>query len=116
MQCLEALETYEVVQAYVPAIHTILRHENGDVSEILQRRTLAYSVDPTVYRLGSLRRIAAAQACEATEGEMTLDTARALGIAVHLVQSPDSNVKLTTLNDLVVLRALTRDEIPESLD
>ena len=113
MQCLEALETYEVVQAYVPAIHTILRHENGDVSEILQRRTLAYSVDPTVYRLGSLRRIAAAQASEATEGEMTLDTARALGIAVHLVESPDSNVKLTTLNDLVVLRALVPSKIPD---
>jgi 2-C-methyl-D-erythritol 4-phosphate cytidylyltransferase len=112
MQCLQALETYEVVQAYVPAIHTILRHENGDVSEILRRRTLAYSVDPTVYRLGSLRKIAAAQASEATEGEMTLDTARALGMAVHLVESPDSNVKLTTLNDLVVLRALVPSKIP----
>jgi 2-C-methyl-D-erythritol 4-phosphate cytidylyltransferase len=116
MQCLQALETYEVVQAYVPAIHTILRHENGDVSEILQRRTLAYSVDPTVYRLGSLRRIAAAQASEATDGEMTLDTARALSIAVHLVESPDSNVKLTTMNDLVVLRALVAAQVPDPLD
>jgi 2-C-methyl-D-erythritol 4-phosphate cytidylyltransferase len=115
-RCLQALQSYEVVQAYVPAIHTILRHENGDVSEILQRSTLAYSVDPTVYRLGSLRRIVAAQTSEVAEGEMTLDTARALGIPVHLVESPDSNVKLTTMNDLVVLRALVPAQRDESLD
>jgi 2-C-methyl-D-erythritol 4-phosphate cytidylyltransferase len=115
-QCLEALESHEVVQAYLSATHTILRHENGEVSEILQRSTLAYSVDPTVYRLGSLRRIAAAQTSQVAEGEMTLDTARALGIAVHLVKSPDSNVKLTTMNDLVVLRALVPSEVGDSLD
>jgi 2-C-methyl-D-erythritol 4-phosphate cytidylyltransferase len=116
MQCLDALETCEVVQAYVPATHTIFRHENGEVSEILQRSTLGYSVDPTIYRLGSLRRIAAAQTNEVARSEMTLDTACALGIAVHLVESPESNVKLTTLNDLLVLRELIRGEIPDSLD
>jgi 2-C-methyl-D-erythritol 4-phosphate cytidylyltransferase len=47
---------------------------------------------------------------------MTLDTARALGIAVHLVKSPDSNVKLTTMNDLVLLRALVPSRNPDSVD
>ena len=113
MQCLDALNSHEVVQAYIPATHTILRHENSEVSSILQRKTLAYSVDPTVYRLGSLRRIAAAHTSEIAEGEMTLDTASALGITVHLVESPESNVKLTTSNDLVLLRALMPSQIPD---
>ncbi|HEX6759488.1 MAG TPA: hypothetical protein VF086_13935, partial [Propionibacteriaceae bacterium] len=68
--------------------------------------SLGYSVDPTVYRLGCLRKIVDAQSDAGVEGEMTLDTARGLGIRVRLVPSPQSNVKLTTFNDLATLRAL----------
>lgn len=108
-QCLDALDRYDVVQAFLPAIHTIFQCENGELSQVLERSSLGYSVDPTVYRLGSLRRIVTIQAADGTDGEMTLDTARALGIAVRLIASPDSNVKLTTRNDLVVLQALLAD-------
>ena len=38
---------------------------------------------------------------------MTLDTARALGIPVRLVRSPETNLKLTTRADLAVLQAFT---------
>jgi 2-C-methyl-D-erythritol 4-phosphate cytidylyltransferase len=104
-ECIDALRTHDVAQAYVPAVHTIIRHENGELSEVLARKNLGYSVDPTVYRLGCLRRIAHEQSVAVAEGEMTLDTARYLGIRVRLVRSPESNVKLTTPNDLAALRA-----------
>lgn len=106
-QCVAALRDHDVVQAYVPAQHTVFTHAAGELDEVLPRSRLGYSTDPTVYRLGVLRRITAAQAAEVSRGEMTLDTARALGIAVGLVASPDTNLKLTTPQDLVVLRALT---------
>jgi 2-C-methyl-D-erythritol 4-phosphate cytidylyltransferase len=105
-ECLNALQTHDVAQAYVPAVHTIIRHEKGELSEVLTRNKLGYSVDPTVYRLGCLRRIADAQAEVGADGEMTLDTARSLDIRVRLVPSPESNVKLTTPNDFAVLRAV----------
>lgn len=106
IECLNSLRTHDVAQAYVPAVHTIFRHENGELSEVLARDSLGYSVDPTVYRLGCLRSIVDAQSEAGVEGEMTLDTARGLGIRVRLVPSPQSNVKLTTVNDLATLRAL----------
>lgn len=111
-QCLEALESYEVAQAYVPAVHTVFEHAGGELTQVLPRGSLGYSTDPTAYRVGCLRRIAAAQASDVTTGEMTLDTARALGIPVRLVPSPESNFKLTTRNDLVVLRALHAETHP----
>ncbi|MDP9418390.1 MAG: 2-C-methyl-D-erythritol 4-phosphate cytidylyltransferase [Actinomycetota bacterium] len=106
-QCVAALESYDVAQAYVPAVHTVFEHENGELARVLPRVDLGYSADPTVYRLGCLRRIAAAQAAAVSLGEMTLDTARALGIPVRLVPSPDTNIKLTTVTDLLVLQQLT---------
>ncbi len=106
-ECVAALDTHDVVQAYVPALHTVFRHQGGELTDVLPRSSLGYSADPTVYRLGCLRRIAAAQAEQASLGEMTLDTARALGIPVRLVPSPASNLKLTTRDDLVVLQAAT---------
>ncbi len=106
-QCLRSLDSHDVVQAYVPALHTIFRHEGGELTDVLPRSSLGYSADPTVYRLGCLRRIAAAQASQTSLGEMTLDTARALGIAVRLVASPETNLKLTRRADLVVLQAVT---------
>lgn len=105
-QCLQALQHYEVAQAYVPAVHTVFEHAADELTRVLPRSSLGYSTDPTVYRLGCLRRIAEAQAADRGSGEMTLDTARTLGIPVRLVASPESNFKLTTRNDLVVLRAL----------
>jgi 2-C-methyl-D-erythritol 4-phosphate cytidylyltransferase len=104
-QCLDALERYDVVQAYIPAVHTIFRRAGNELVETLDRNSLGYSVDPTVYRLGCLRRIATVQ--DAVAGEMTLDTARFLGTTVGLLASPASNVKLTTPHDLLLLRALT---------
>jgi 2-C-methyl-D-erythritol 4-phosphate cytidylyltransferase len=107
VECLQALRSYQVAQAYVPALHTIFSHEAGKLTQVLKRTTLGYSADPTVYRLGCLRRIMEAQKSQVSEGEMTLDTARELGLAVRLVASPETNIKLTTRNDLIVLRAVT---------
>ena len=107
VECLEALDHYDVAQAYVPAQHTVFSHDSGELLHVLTRSSLGYSADPTVYRLGALRRIAAAQTSQASAGEMTLDTARELGMPVRLVPSPDDNIKLTTQNDLLVLRAVT---------
>lgn len=104
--CLAGLSTHDVVQAYVPAVHTIFSHDGRELTEVLPRTGLGYSADPTVYRLGCLRRIVAAQSAGSAAGEMTLDTARALGIPVLLVPSPESNIKLTITADLILLRAL----------
>lgn len=108
VQCLDALERYDVVQAFIPAVHTIFRRSDGELVETLDRGSLGYSVDPTVYRLGCLRKIAAVQIAD-RPGEMTLDTARSLGTAIGLLASPATNVKLTTPHDLLVLRALIGD-------
>ena len=105
-ECLDVLRTYDIAQAYVPAVHTIFSHQNGELSQVLAREKLGYSVDPTVYRLGCLRRVVDAQLRSGANGEMTLDTARNLGFRVGLVPSPESNVKITTLNDLAALRTL----------
>lgn len=107
VECLEALDHYDIAQAYVPAQHTVFSHDSGELLHVLTRSSLGYSADPTVYRLGALRRIAAAQTSQASAGEMTLDTARELGMPVRLVPSPDDNIKLTTQHDLLVLRAVT---------
>jgi 2-C-methyl-D-erythritol 4-phosphate cytidylyltransferase len=106
VECVAALETHEMAQAFVPAVDTVIRHQDGELSEVLQRGSLGYSVDPTVFRLGCLRRIVAFQAASRHQGEMTMDTAREMGVAIRVVASPESNVKLTTLNDLLLLQNL----------
>lgn len=105
--CVDALETHEIAQAFVPAVHTVFRRDGDELAEVFQRSTLGYTVDPTAVRLACLRRIVARQAAEGSDGEMTLDSARAMGIAVRLVPSPESNIKLTTPHDLVLLEHLT---------
>jgi 2-C-methyl-D-erythritol 4-phosphate cytidylyltransferase len=112
--CVAGLSTHDVVSAYVPAVHTVFSHDGRELLEVLARSSLGYSADPTVYRLGCLRRIAAAQADAVGAGDMTLDTARALGIPVLLVPSPETNLKLTTANDMIVLQALLASA-PEGL-
>lgn len=107
--CVAALETHEMAQAYVPAVHTIFRKSEGELAEVLPRSALGYTADPTAYRLSCLRRIAARQAEDSQDGHMMSDTARAMGIAIRLVPSPESNIKLTTPNDLILLRHLTVD-------
>ena len=104
--CVDGLSTHDAVIAYVPAVHTIFSHNGRELTEVLPRISLGYTADPTVYRLGCLRRIAVAQAASLGAGEMTMDTARALGIPVLLVPSPETNLKLTTASDLIVLQAL----------
>ena len=111
LQCLDALERYDVVQAFVPAVHTVFRRDGNELMETLDRKSLGYSADPTVYRLGCMRRIATVQMADAVTGEMTLDTARSLGAVVGLLASPASNVKLTTPHDLLVLRTLTAGSV-----
>ena len=110
--CVAALETHEIAQAFIPAVATIIRHHDGELSEVLPRSSLGYAVDPTVFRLGCLRRIVAAQAARVHSGEMTTDTAREMGVAIRLVASPESNVKLTTPNDLVLLQSLVAAHEP----
>jgi 2-C-methyl-D-erythritol 4-phosphate cytidylyltransferase len=104
--CVDGLRSHEVVQAYVPAVHTIFSHDGREVTEVLARGNLGYSADPTVYRLACLRRIVAAQRNSGGSGDTTIDTARALGFPALLIRSPESNVKLTTNHDLIVLQAL----------
>ena len=105
--CVAALETHEIAQAFVPAVHTVFRGDDGELSEVLQRSSLGYTADPTAFRLSCLRTIVARQAGEGRDGEMTIDSARAMGIAIRLVASPKSNIKLTTPNDLILLQHLT---------
>jgi 2-C-methyl-D-erythritol 4-phosphate cytidylyltransferase len=38
---------------------------------------------------------------------MTIDSARSMGIAIRLVASPESTIKLTTPHDLILLQHLT---------
>jgi 2-C-methyl-D-erythritol 4-phosphate cytidylyltransferase len=108
-QCIDALHDYDITQAYVPAVDTIFEYRGKKIVNILPRERLGYTADPTVYRLGVLRRIIEAQQLDREAGEMTLDTALKLGYTVHLVLSPRSNIKITTPGDIASLAAFLNE-------
>ena len=108
-ECVAALASHQIAQAFVPAVQTVVRLHDGELTEVLPRSSLGCTVDPTVLRLGCLRAIVARQAAEGADGEMTIDSALAMGIAIRLVASPASNVKLTTPHDLILLHHLTAE-------
>jgi len=108
-RCLKAIGPSEAVQAYYPAVHTIFEVETETLGSLMDRERLGYTCDPTVYRLDLLRRVVEAQRSQSHRGERTLDTAKQLGVTIHLVESDPSNIKVTNPWDLAAVKEAMGD-------
>lgn len=90
---------HDGMQAFVRSNETTFVRANANLDWVISRDITGFTVDPTAYRLSLLQRIA--QEMRGGEsGETTLDMARRLGANIGLVESPRSNIKLTTSDDL----------------
>ncbi len=108
-EVVRGLDTYDGVQAYVPSHQTAFLHRDGQLISLYDQSSMGFTVDPTGYRLDLLTRIAETMR-PAWPGETSLDIARGLGARIGLVESPVTNIKLTTPGDLDRLSAYMSDE------
>ncbi len=93
------LEDHDGMVAYTPSEKTAFAHSDGLVTEVHQRSSMGFTTDPTAYRLSYLRRIEEVLRSRLS-GDMSLDIACELGGRIGVVESPPSNIKLTTPGDL----------------
>jgi len=96
---IDALSETEGALAAIPVVDTLKRAEAGTVSGTVERAGLYRAQTPQGFRYPSI--LAAHRA--AVDGEFTDDAAvaEAAGLAVALVESNESNFKVTTEDDLV---------------
>lgn len=106
--CIAGLGSYYGMQAYRPSEETTIVHDGRTIEELVPRAATGFTCDPTVYRHGLARDIAAALGAT-TDGETTLDVARQLGVTIGLVRSPATNIKVTTVDDLARVEAELAD-------
>lgn len=90
---------HDGMQAFVRSNETTFVRANANLDWVISRDITGFTVDPTAYRLSLLQRIAE-EMRGGESGETTLDMARRLGANIGLVESPRSNIKLTTSDDL----------------
>lgn len=100
-RCLAAAGATGAAQAYIPCHHTVVRLVDDTVESVVSLDRLGHTADPTVYRLGLLRRVLAESSH--ASGEMTLDLMRQHNVVVTAISSPADNVKVTVPLDLVLL-------------
>jgi len=105
MRCITALEDAEVAQAYIPELRTLFEMKGQRVATVLPRPSLACSCDPTVYRASALRRVIKRQEELGLRGDTTTDIALSLGMRIELVQSEQSNIKVTARWDMDAVTA-----------
>jgi len=104
-RCIEALETADVAQAYIPELRTLYEMRDQQVAAVLPRPNLACACDPTVYRAAALRSVMKRQEDLGLRGDATTDTALSLGMRIQLVESEYSNIKITARLDIDALKA-----------
>jgi 2-C-methyl-D-erythritol 4-phosphate cytidylyltransferase len=108
-RCLAALQTADVAQAYLPELRTLFEMKDQRVTAVLQRSALASACDPTIYRAAALRGVMNHQQDLGLRGDTTTDTALSLGMRIELVESEQSNIKITARWDLDTLKAAMQD-------
>jgi 2-C-methyl-D-erythritol 4-phosphate cytidylyltransferase len=89
---------HDGMQAFVRSNETTFVRANANLDWVISRDITGFTVDPTAYRRSLVERIA--KELDDESGETTLDIARRLGANIGLVESPRSNIKLTTADDL----------------
>ena len=108
-RCISALQAADVAQAYLPELRTLFEMQDQRVTAVLQRSALASACDPTVYRAAALRSVMNRQQDLGLRGDTTTDTALSLGMRIELVESEQSNIKITARWDLDTLKAAMQD-------
>jgi 2-C-methyl-D-erythritol 4-phosphate cytidylyltransferase len=108
-RCLAALQTADVAQAYLPELRTLFEMKDQRVTAVLQRSALASACDPTIYRAAALRGVMIHQQDLGLRGDTTTDTALSLGLRIELVESEQSNIKITARWDLDTLKGAMQD-------
>jgi 2-C-methyl-D-erythritol 4-phosphate cytidylyltransferase len=108
--CIKSAHLLGAVTAYLPASHTIFSISDQGFDRILERNQLGYTCDPQVYRVDLIR---AAISCARNAGKdiPTVELIRQMGHQVSLVQSDESNIKLTTSADIAIIEYLMTKKI-----
>jgi 2-C-methyl-D-erythritol 4-phosphate cytidylyltransferase len=88
----------------VPLVDTLKRGEDGHVGVTIDRAALWCAQTPQLFRVGSLRAaLAAGPLADLTDESSAMERA---GHAPRLVEGLRTNLKVTTMEDLVVARAV----------
>lgn len=95
--CVAGLADFDGMQGYVPSSETTFTHDGTLLERLIPRATAGFTCDPTVYRRELVDQIA--DELSGT-GETTLDIAARLGARIGIVESPATNIKITTPGDL----------------
>lgn len=105
--CIEATREFGSAITTVPAIETIIREEDGLVSDIIDRSECAMAKAPQCFKLGELK--AAHERAVAEKRDDFIDSAslmRWCGHDLHSVTGRPENIKITTPADFYIFRAL----------
>lgn len=87
----------------VPVADTLKRASGGQVRSTVRREDVWRAMTPQMFRLGALARALRAAGKEATDEAMAMEMA---GVAPALVRGSPDNLKITTIEDLVVAGAV----------
>jgi 2-C-methyl-D-erythritol 4-phosphate cytidylyltransferase len=113
--CVAGVADMDGMQAYRPSETTTILHHEGRLEQLLSRSATGFTCDPTVYRRELLDAIGVAMTTGGP-GDTTLDIAQRLGADIGLVESPESNIKITTAGDLERLAAAMTTRKPDADD
>ena len=103
------LEEWEAIDVTLPAVDTIIEHEDGCISHIPERSRLQRGQTPQAFRLNVIRE-AYRRALEDPDFRVTDDCGVVVKympeVPVHLVRGEESNMKLTYPEDTYLLDKL----------
>ncbi|MGI6032786.1 MAG: 2-C-methyl-D-erythritol 4-phosphate cytidylyltransferase [Coriobacteriales bacterium] len=105
--CIEKTREFGSAITTVPAIETVIREEDGLVSNIIDRSECAMAKAPQCFRLGELKE--AHQRAIAEGRDDFIDSAslmRWCGHDLYSVTGRPENIKITTPSDFYIFRAL----------
>lgn len=105
----QALEQYEAIDVTLPAVDTIIEHENGCISHIPDRSRLQRGQTPQAFRLSVISEAYKRALCD-PNFKVTDDCGVVVKympeVPVHLVRGEESNMKLTYKEDTYLLDKL----------
>lgn len=110
--CLDGVHDHDGIQAFVRSNETTFIRAHQNLDWVIARDVTGFTADPTAYRRELLERIADQLRGE-DSGETTIDIARRLGANIGLAESPRTNIKLTTADDLLRLELAMKAAIDE---
>jgi 2-C-methyl-D-erythritol 4-phosphate cytidylyltransferase len=86
--------------AYISAFHTVFRHANGTMDEVLERNTVGYTCDPQAYCADILKKAFDSARKNNLTDRPTVELVQKIGSTVHLVESDQENLKVTIPSDI----------------